>query len=92
MRGHVLPRQAGDDPGLDAEEGADPVERLRRTVDQGEVAQHQHLLAGEHAVQVLQLLAVPQSVLVPPTQSLPLMLKLLLVAGVSAGLLVAVNV
>ncbi len=58
MRGHVLPRQLGQQPRPDAEERAGLVERPGRLGDQGAVAEHQDLLAREHRVQVLQLPAV----------------------------------
>ena len=59
VRGDVLPRDLGQQAGLDAEEAADPVEGGGRLVDQQPVPEHQHLLAREQRERVLELLAVP---------------------------------
>jgi hypothetical protein len=66
VRGHVLPGYLGQQPGLDPEEGADPVEGRGRLVDQQPVADDQHLLAREERERVRELLAVPAEPLVVP--------------------------
>ena len=50
--GDVLPRDLGQQPGLDPEEGADLVEGGGRVVDQPPVAEHQHLVAREQRERV----------------------------------------
>ena len=76
VRPHVVPRHPLDQPGLDAQEPADPVRRVDRCVAQLAVADQQHLLAGERPVEVVQLLAVTtQGGVVPevrPTRRDPL--------------------
>ena len=66
VRGDVLPGDLGQQPGLDAEEGADLVEGGGRLVDQQPVPQDQHLLAREQRERVRELLAVPAEPLVVP--------------------------
>jgi len=66
VRGDVLPGDLGQQPGLDAEEGADLVEGGGGLVDQQPVPQDKHLLAREQRERVLELLAVPAEPLVVP--------------------------
>jgi hypothetical protein len=64
--GDVLPGDLGQQPGLDPEEGADPVEGGGGLVDQQPVPEHQHLLAREQGERVRELLAVAAESLVVP--------------------------
>jgi len=66
VRGDVLPRDRGEQPGLDPEERADLVEGGGRLVDQQPVTQDQHLLAREQRERVRELLAVAAEPLVVP--------------------------
>jgi hypothetical protein len=71
MRGDVLPGDLADDAGLDAEEGADPVEGGGRLIDEQPVTEHEHLLAREQRERVVELLTVPAEPGVVPERRPP---------------------